>query len=84
VAKPKVTGMRTNSQHLPLGNAAAKGPRVFEPDPGPNTTGTNNVDVDMEMASLAENHLLYNIGSHLLGGTFRGIRKSIVGQPGRG
>ena len=82
VVKPKVAGLRTDSRHLPVGglNALAK-PRVYEPDPGPNATGINNVDVDMEMAYLAENHLLYNIGARLIAMQFQGIRKSITGQP---
>ena len=80
VIKPKITGMRTDVRHMPIGNAAQKAPRVYQPDPGPNTTGINNVDVDMEMASLAQNHLLYNVGARLLSGQFQGIRKSISGQ----
>ncbi len=81
VVKPKVVGQRTDLRHLPVGglNPLAT-PRIYEPDPGPNVTGINNVDVDMEMADLAENHLLYNIGARLIAGQFQGIRKSITGD----
>lgn len=80
VIKPQVTGTRTDARHLPVGEVAQKEPRVYQPDPGPNSTGINNVDVDMEMANLAQNHLLYNVGARLLSGAFQGIRKSISGQ----
>ena len=81
VVKPKVAGMRTDVRHLPIGNPnASEQPRIYTPDPGPNTTGINNVDVDMEMADLAQNHLLYNIGARLIGMQFQGLRKSITGQ----
>jgi len=80
VVKPQVTGARTDSRHMPVGNPAQGAPRVYKPDAGPNTTGVNNVDVDMEMANLAQNHLLYNVGARLLSGQFQGLRKSISGQ----
>ena len=82
VVKPKVEGQQTDARHLPIGAAdpTAK-PRVYEPDPGPNTSGINNVDIDVEMAKLAENHLLYNIGARLMAGQFQSLRKSISGQP---
>ena len=81
VVKPRVVGMRTDPRHLPVGNPdPSEPPRIYEPDPGPNTTGINNVDIDMEMANLAQNHLLYNIGARLIGMQFQGLRKSITGQ----
>ncbi|MDA0712048.1 MAG: flagellar basal body rod protein FlgB [bacterium] len=80
VVKPKIGGMRTDSRHMPLGNDSEKAPRIYQPDPGPNSTGINNVDVDMEMSNLAQNHLLYNVGARLLSGQFQGLRKSISGQ----
>jgi flagellar basal-body rod protein FlgB len=81
VVKPSVVGAQTDGRHLPVGSPHPdEGPRVYEPEPGPNSTGINNVDVDMEMANLAENHLLYNIGARLLAGQFQGLRKSITGQ----
>ena len=84
VVPPAVIGRKTNSRHLSVGNLdpLAK-PRIHQPDPGPNTTGINNVDIDQEMADLAENHLMYNIGSHIISQRFRGLRKAITGQVGR-
>lgn len=82
VSGSKITGSRTDARHMPVGTAAAaEKPRIYEPDPGPNSTGLNSVDIDMEMADLAENHLLYNIGARLISGQFQGLRKSITGRP---
>ncbi len=80
VVKPQITGVRTDARHLPLGDVSQATPHVYTPDSGPNTTGINNVDVDMEMADLAQNHLLFNVGATLLSGAFQGLRKSISGQ----
>lgn len=80
VVKPEIAGMRTDPRHLPIGEVAQEQPRIYEPDPGPNTTGINDVDIDMEMADLAQNHLLYNVGAKLLSTQFQFIRKSISGQ----
>lgn len=83
VVKPAVQGARTDQRHMPVGETDPLArPRILQPEPGPNTTGINNVDIDSEMGDLAENHLLYNIGATLLRGQFNGIRKSITGQPG--
>lgn len=81
VVPPPVVGMKTNSRHMPVGNPdpLAK-PQIFEQDPGPNSTGINAVDVDQEMADLAENHLMYNIGTQLMSQKFRALKKSITGQ----
>jgi flagellar basal-body rod protein FlgB len=81
VEKAPVAGRQTNRMHLHLGGADPNAqPRIYEPEPGPNTTGINNVDIDMEMAGLAENHLMYNISAKLISGQFSAIRKSITGQ----
>ncbi len=81
VTPPAVVGTKTNARHMHVGNPdpMAK-PQIFEHDPGPNTTGINNVDIDQEMADLAENHLMYNIGSQIISQKFRALRKSISGQ----
>ena len=80
VRKPPVDGQRTDSRHMTIPNAT-DAPEVFEPQTGLNDTGVNNVDVDREMADLAENHLFFNVGARLLAGTFNGLKKSIAGRP---
>jgi flagellar basal-body rod protein FlgB len=81
VVPPPVVGSKTNALHMPVGNPdpLAK-PQIFEQEAGPNSTGINGVDVDQEMADLAENHLMYNIASQLVSQKFRALKKSITGQ----
>lgn len=82
VVKNAVTGDRTDPKHIPIGEPdPAQPPRIYEPKRSPNTTGQNDVDVDQEMANLAENHLLYNTGVRLIAGSFSSLRKSIIGSP---
>lgn len=80
VRQPPVEGQRTDARHLAIPNAV-DAPEVYQPQTGFNDTGINNVDVDREMADLAENHLFFNVGARLLAGTFNGLKKSISGRP---
>ena len=81
VSKPPVQGQVSNARHISIPGQVSH-PEVFQPETNINDAGVNNVDIDMEMAELAENHLFFNAGSHLLAGTFDGLRKSITGRPG--
>ena len=80
VRQPPVEGQRTDPRHLAVPHATDS-PEVYEPQTGLNDTGVNNVDVDREMADLAENHLYFNVGAKLLANTFNGLKKSITGRP---
>lgn len=80
VRKPPVEGARSDARHIPIPKPTDN-PEVFEPQTGLNDTGVNNVDVDMEMAELAENHLFFNAGQRLITRQFDGLKKSITGRP---
>ena len=80
VRKPPVEGRRTDPKHIEV-PLPTRNPEAFEVETGLNDTGLNNVDIDIEMADLAENHLFFNVGARLLAGTFDGIKKSITGRP---
>ena len=79
VGKAAVEGRMTNERHIPIPKPIDH-PEVFEPESGTNDSGVNNVDIDKEMAALAENHLFFNIGARLLAGSFSGLKKSITGR----
>lgn len=79
VRKPPVEGQLSNSRHIPIPKPIAS-PIVYEPETGVNDSRLNNIDIDEEMATLAENHLLFNIGQRLMRGQFDGLRKSITGR----
>jgi flagellar basal-body rod protein FlgB len=74
-----VQGDLSHQRHLPVPEAMAR-PEVFELQTEVNDSGLNNVDIDKEMASLAENHLFFNVGSTLIQRQFTGLKKSITGR----
>ena len=80
VRQPPVEGSTSNPRHITIPRAVDN-PEVYEPETGLSSTGINNIDVDVEMAELAENHLFFNVGARLLANTFDGLKKSIAGQP---
>ena len=81
VRKPAVEGQVTNGRHVPIPRPIAH-PIVYEPETSLNDSGLNNVDIDREMADLAENHLFFNVGQRLMRGQFDGLKKSISGRTG--
>ena len=81
VRKPVVEGQVTNGRHMPIPKPIAH-PIVYEPETSLNDSGLNNVDIDREMADLAENHLFFNVGQRLIRGQFDGLKKSISGRTG--
>jgi len=80
VRQPPVAGRLRDARHIPI-PGPIDSPEVYEPESSVNDSGLNNVDVDKEMAELAENHLFFNAGQRLIAGTFSGLKKSIIGRP---
>ena len=80
VNKPAVAGKVDDPRHILIPKPIAN-PQVYESATGVNDAGINNVDIDREMADLAENHLFFNAGQRLIRGQFDGLRKAITGRP---
>ncbi|MEE3257767.1 MAG: flagellar basal body rod protein FlgB [Candidatus Latescibacterota bacterium] len=80
VRQPAVEGRVENARHIFIPKPIAN-PEVFESETVVNDAGINNIDIDREMADLAENHLFFNVGQRLLRGQFDGLKKSITGRP---
>ena len=79
VHKPAVEGDTSDQRHLPIPKSVTA-PEVFEVQTDVNDSGLNNVDIDKEMAGLAENHLFFNVSSTLIQRQFSTLRKSITGR----
>ncbi|MBM3277982.1 MAG: flagellar basal body rod protein FlgB [Candidatus Handelsmanbacteria bacterium] len=79
VNKSQVPGQTSDRRHLDIPRFADS-PEVYELQSEVNDSGLNNVDIDREMASLAENHLFFNVGSTLIQRQFSGLKKSITGR----
>jgi flagellar basal-body rod protein FlgB len=77
--KSKLQGMRTDDKHLELGkfDVSSINPKVKKPIDPTLPSGVNNVDIDSEMAKLAENQLLYNFSAKFLHGKFSRLNAAI-------
>jgi flagellar basal-body rod protein FlgB len=77
--RTRLKGTRTNEGHLPIGrkNIDNINPQAYKPVDPTLPSGVNNVDIDMEMAKLAENQILYNYGITFARGAYTKINSAI-------
>lgn len=79
-ATGRLKAVRTHDRHMPIpfrGRATAK----IELDQSSSMRyDKNNVDIDVEMASLAKNSLYFNALARQVGAKFSGLRSVIAGQ----
>jgi flagellar basal-body rod protein FlgB len=75
----KLKGTRTNDKHLPLGSLdySRLNPKLVKPIDPTLPSGVNNVDIDAEMAKLAENQLLFNFSAKFLKGKYTKLNAAI-------
>jgi flagellar basal-body rod protein FlgB len=73
----------TSGEHEVVEPQRIAEPRLEEAEPGgdgiPIASGANEVDIDTEMAQLAQNQIRFKFAARLLGESFRGLQKSIRG-----
>jgi flagellar basal-body rod protein FlgB len=77
--KGKLQGKMTDDKHLELGksNISSLTPKVKKPVDPTLPSGVNNVDIDMEMAKLAENQMLFNFSAKFLRNKFTKLNAAI-------
>jgi flagellar basal-body rod protein FlgB len=80
--KTRLKGTRTDDKHFDIGrkNLDNVQPNAYKPNDPTLPSGVNNVDIDTEMAKLAENQLLFNYGIKFLRGTYRKLDAAIQGR----
>ena len=78
----RLQGLRTDSQHMPVGKKRLDEikPRVYRPNDLSMPSGKNNVDIDTEMAKLAENQIKYRYGVKFASGAYKSLNAAIKGQ----
>jgi flagellar basal-body rod protein FlgB len=78
----KLQGARTNAGHMEIGkpNILSLHPEAYRPNDPTLAGQVNDVDIDMEMAKLAENQLLFNSGVKFLQDRISTIRAAIQGR----
>ncbi|UCD17467.1 MAG: flagellar basal body rod protein FlgB [Candidatus Zixiibacteriota bacterium] len=77
--KGGIKGALTHPNHLPTGQSAESGPDIIV-DKSRETNGINNVNIDREMANLAENQIYFSVGAKLLANQFQALRKAITSK----
>ncbi|MBD3321480.1 MAG: flagellar basal body rod protein FlgB [Chitinivibrionales bacterium] len=77
--KTRLKGTTTDSQHLAIGrkDISRVNPLVERPVDPTLPGGVNNVDIDSEMAKLAENQILYNYGIRFARGALRKLDSAV-------
>ena len=79
MGKKKVEMAVTHERHMPpVGKP--RGIKIIANRDNNNASGVNNVDIDKEMAALAENQIIYSYGSKMLMKKFNGLRTVIRGK----
>ena len=80
--KGKLQMVRTHDRHLPFKKFERAAARVERDDTTVMRVDNNNVDIDMEMASLAKNQLYYNALARQLGGHISRIKSVMQSSEG--
>jgi flagellar basal-body rod protein FlgB len=86
-AEVSARGVLSDTKHIPIGK---KDPGEVEANaaeaeiPAAETyfSGESHVNIDKEMASLAQNQIRYRFASQMVKGYFQGLQTSITGQKG--
>ena len=75
----KLPLVRTHDKHLPFKKFERASARVERDDTTVMRVDNNNVDIDMEMASMAKNQLWYNAMSRMLSGHISRVKSVMQG-----
>lgn len=79
IDKPEVPGVTTHPSHIPLGNSPDGAPTIEKVKKSENDTGMNSVDVDEEMATLAQNQITFEFSADMLARKFKSLKTAIRG-----
>lgn len=74
----RIAGLITNASHIPLGQHINKSPEINETSIIEGDI--NSVDIDNEIAEMAQNELEFSIAAKLLQKKFQGLRKAITSK----
>jgi flagellar basal-body rod protein FlgB len=80
--RTRLQGMKTDEQHFDMGrrNLADVNAEAYHPYDPTQPSGVNNVDIDMEMAKLAETQIQYNYAVKFGQGLFKKLNAAIQGR----
>lgn len=80
--KTSLTGTKTDTMHMSLGKGNIKNinPSIYRSNDKNLYSGVNNVDIDSEMAKMADNEILHNFDVKFLSLQYRKLNKAITGR----
>jgi len=81
--KTRLQGTRTDGGHVPIGrlNLEEVGPTAYKPYDPTQPSGVNNVDIDTEMAKLAETQIMFKYMNAYAQGVFNKLNAAIQARP---
>lgn len=81
--KKKLKGFQSDDRHIDFGRKSLQNvhAEAYHPYDPSMASGVNNVDIDMEMAKLAENQITYNYLTKFSQGIFKKLNASIQSKP---
>lgn len=80
--KTKLTGTKTDDMHINLGKNSIQNinPSVYRSNDKNLYSGINNVDIDSEMAKMADNQILHEFDVKFLSSQYRRLKTVITGN----
>jgi flagellar basal-body rod protein FlgB len=80
--RTRLQGARTDEQHMKIGrkNLSEVNGTAYRPYDPTLPSGVNNVDIDTEMAKLAEAQIMYNYGIKFGQGVYKKLNAAIQGR----
>ncbi len=78
--KPRLAGAVTDKMHIELGNHPNRAPEIERVKKSENDTGINSVDIDQELADLAQNQITFEFGADMLARKFKSLKSAIKGE----
>lgn len=78
--KPRLAGNITSEMHIPLGDHPNRPPEIEKIKKSDNDTGVNSVDIDQELAELAQNQITFEFGADMLSRKFKALKSVIKGE----
>jgi flagellar basal-body rod protein FlgB len=80
MGKPKPSLHVSHPRHIPVGGGPDRSPKVTLVKQRDNSNGVNSVDIEQEMANLAQNQLVFDFGATMLAKKFKGLKAAIRGK----
>jgi flagellar basal-body rod protein FlgB len=80
--RTRLQGARTDGGHMKMGrlDLSDVGPAAYRPYDPTQPSGVNNVDIDTEMAKLAETQIIFNYLQKFHQGTFNKLNSAVQGR----